>query len=124
MSANPKQHLFLLVFSTALAAFSLASIVNFTDPQTASWVTLGFFYASLFLFNLGIFTLLGLLLRQWLWPGLYIINLSNSFRQAVLISILVAVSFWLLSARLLFWWVEASLILFLAAVEAFLSLKV
>ena len=124
MSANPKQHLSLLVFSTALAAFSLASIVNFTDPQSSSWITFSFFYASLFLFNLGIFALLGLGLRQWLWPGLYVINLSNSFRQAVLISILVALSFWLLSARLLFWWVEASLILFLAAVEAFLSLKV
>jgi hypothetical protein len=124
MSANPKQHLSLLIFSTVLAAFSLASILNFTDPQTASWVTLGFFYLSMCLFNLGLFTLVGLGLRQWFWPGLYIINLSNSFRQAILISILIAVSFFLLSERLLFWWVEASLILFLAAVEAFLSLKV
>lgn len=124
MSANPKQHLSLLILSTALAAFSLASILNFTDPQSSSWVTFGFFYTSLFLFNLGLFTLLGVGLRQWLWPGLFVINLSNSFRQAVLVSILVAVSFWLLSEKLLFWWVEASLILFLAAVEAFLSLKV
>jgi hypothetical protein len=124
MSANPKQHLSLLISSTALAAFSLASIVNFTDPQTSSWVTLGFFYTSLFLLNLGLFTLLGLGLRQWLWPGLYIINLSNSFRQAVLVSILITGSFWLLSEKLLFWWVEASLVLFLASVEAFLSLKI
>jgi hypothetical protein len=124
MSANPKTQVSLIIFSTALGIFSLASVLNFTDPSTASLVTFGFLYASLFLVALGIATLLGLGLRQWLWPGLYVINLGNSFRQAALIAILVIISFWLLSKRLLFWWVEGSLILFLSAVEAFLNLKI
>ncbi|HVY67987.1 MAG TPA: hypothetical protein VHA30_03800 [Patescibacteria group bacterium] len=123
MAANPKTQTSLLVFSTFLAAFSLASIISFTDPKAASWITFAFFYASLFLFSLGIFTLLGLGLRQWLAPGLYVLNLGHSFRQALLLALLITISVILLSKHLLFWWVEASLILFFAAIEAFLNLK-
>ena len=124
MAINPKKQLSLIVFSTVLAGFSMGAIVSFTDPGSASWLTFGFFYASLFLTALGLFTLIGMGLRQRLWPGLYIVNLSSSFRQALLIAILIVASFWLLSARLMFWWVELSLILFLGAVEAFINLKV
>ncbi len=124
MSSNPKGQVSLIVFSTVLAGFSLASIITFTSPVGASTVTLGFFYASLFLLALGIFTLLGLALRQLLMPGRYVINLGNSFRQAFLLAVLMSVSFFLLSQRLLFWWVEFSLILFFAAVEGFLNLKI
>jgi len=124
MLSNPKRQVALIILSTCLAVFSLASIINFTDPSKTSWVTFAFFYASLFLTILGAFALLGLTLRQWLWPGHYVINLTNSFRQSFLIAILITVSFLLLSQRLLFWWVEMTLILFLGAVEAFLNLKV
>jgi hypothetical protein len=98
--------------------------MDFTQPTAASFVTFGFFYASLLLVGLGIFTLLGLGLRQWLWPGHYVINLGNSFRQGFLLAIMIVVSFILLSQRLLFWWVEASLILFFGSLEVFLNLKV
>ena len=124
MPTNPKQQVALIIFSTVLAAFSAASIISITDPTSASWVTFGFFYTSLFLLVLGLFTLIGLGLRQWQWPALYIINLGNSFRQAVLIAILIVASFILLQKGLLFWWVEGSLILFLIFVEGFFNLKV
>ncbi len=124
MPSNPKRHVLLISFSTLLAAFSLGSIVSFTDPQSTSLLAFIFFYLSLFLLCLGAFTLFGIGMRQVFWPGLYVVNLSNSFRQAILIAILIVASFILLSQGLLFWWVEASLILFLAAVEGFLNLKV
>jgi hypothetical protein len=124
MLTNPKQQVILIAFSTFLAGFSLASIVSFTDPTGSSWVTFGFFYASLLIFSLGLFTLIGLGLRQKLYPGHYLINLGNSFRQGFFIGILTVASFVFLSKHLLFWWVEASLILFLASVETFLNLKV
>jgi len=124
MSTNPKQQVTLIIFSTFLACFSLGSIVTFTDPTSSSWVTFGFFYASLFIFCLGLFALIGLGLRQKLYPGHYVMNLGNGFRQGFFIAILTVVSFLLLSKHLLFWWVELSLILFLAAVEAFLNLKI
>lgn len=124
MSVNPKNQVLLLAFSTFLAGFSLVSIINFTDPNNSSWLTFAFFYASLFIISLGSLTLLGLLIRQWFWSKLYVINLSHSFRQALLISTLIVISFTLLSKHLLFWWVEASLILFFAVLEAFLNLKI
>jgi len=124
VSTSPKQQVVSLAFSTFLSAFSLASIISFADPNTASWLTFGFFYASLLIFSLGSFTLIGLGLRQKFFPGHYVMNLANSFRQGFLTALLIVTSFVLLSKSLLFWWVEASLILFLAAVEAFLNLKV
>lgn len=124
MSQTPKQQLSLIALSTLLAGFSLACIINFTDPTKAGWITFGFFYISLFLVSLGLFTIIGLIIRQWLTPHLYVINFSHSFRQALLVSVLVLVSFALLSARLLYWWVEAALILCLLFVEIFLNLKV
>jgi hypothetical protein len=124
MFQTPKQQVLFLGFSALLAAFSLGSILVFSDPQTAGIFTFLFLYASVFILTLGIFTLIGLFLREWLWPGLYVVNLSNSFRQALFIAILVAVSLILLSKRLLFWWVEGSLILFFVFMEAFLNLKV
>jgi len=124
MSASPKQQVTLIAFSTFLAGFSLASIISFTDPESAGRVTFAFFYASLFIVSLGAFTLIGLGLRQKFYPGHYVLNLGNSFRQGFFAGILIAASFALLSERLLFWWIELSLILFLAAVEGFLNLKV
>jgi len=119
----PRQQVILVSASTILALFSLGSIVNFTNPFESSWITILFFYLSLFIFCLGFFTLLGLGLRQWSRQGIYITNLSNSFRQAALISIFVTSSFLLSALNLAFWWVSISLILFLLFVEIFLNLK-
>jgi hypothetical protein len=124
LSNTPKQQIIFIVFSTLLAGFSLTSILNFTDPGSASLATFVFFYLSLFLLSLGIFIIIGLGLRQWLGPKVYIIDFGNSFRQALLVSILITVSLLLLSKQLLFWWVEGSLVLFLLFVEIFLNLKV
>ncbi len=124
MQNNPKQQITIIATSTVLAGFSLASIINFTDPAKSSALTFGFFYISLFLLTLGIFALIGLLLRHWLSQGLFMANLANSFRQAFLIATLVIISFVLLSQGLLLWWVEASLILFFAFFEIFMNLKI
>jgi hypothetical protein len=119
-----KQHILLIGFSTLLAAFSLASIVFFTDPYTAGLLTHIFFYLSLFLTVLGISVIIGISIRQLLFSGLYITHMGQSFRQAVLISALVTSSLLLQSKGLLYWWVELSLILLLTFIEIFLSLQV
>lgn len=124
MTLAPRQQVILIAFSTVLAAFSLFSIITFTDPYQASFVTHGFFYISLFLTALGLLTLIGLGIRELFDRRLFVVNLSNSFRQALLVSILIVISFSLLAKGLLFWWVELSLILFLLFVEIFINLKV
>jgi len=124
MFRSPKQQVILIIFSTILAAFSLGSIIKFADPFSSSAATFFFFYLSLFLVSLGTFTTLGLGIRQKFGSRIYIIDLGNSFRQALLVSVLITISLFLQSKQLLFWWVEGSLILFLLFVEIFLNLKV
>lgn len=124
MFKTAKQQVGLIAVSILLAGFCLACIVNFTDPFYSSWITRLFFYISLFMLCLGVFTILGLGIRQWLWPKLYILNLSASFRQALLLSLLIVISFMLLASRLLFWWVELSIVLLFLCVEFFFNLKI
>ena len=124
MTSNPKQQVTLITFTTVLAGFSTASIISFTDPSSASLLTFVFFYLSLFLLALGVLTLAGLAVRQWLNPGHYLVNLSSSFRQGFLLALLVIISFILLSKQILFWWVEGTLILLFGVIELFLNLKI
>ncbi len=124
MLTTEKQQSILIAFGTLLAAFSLASIIAFSDPSSSGWPTFIFFYLSTFLVSLGICTLLGLLMRHFANQRLYILNVSNSFRQALLASTLLTISLYLQSKSLLYWWVELSLILFFVCLEAFLNLKV
>ncbi len=118
------QHIVLIGLSTLLAGFSLASIIFFTDPYSAGVFTHIFFYLSLFLTCIGLFVIAGLVLRQLFFPGLYMAHLGQSFRQALLLSVLITVSMILQGQQLLYWWVEGSLILLLVFVEIFLTLKV
>jgi hypothetical protein len=118
-----KKHIGILIFGTLLAAFSLGSIITFTDPGTTGFITLTFFYVSLLLTSLGVFTTVGVVIRYAFFGGMYVTNLSHSFRQAMLVSFLIIVSLILLRLGLLFWWVEITLIMFLVFFELFLSLK-
>jgi hypothetical protein len=119
-----KRQVLLLGVSTILGLFSLASIVTFTDPERGSWLTFGFFYASLFLVTLGLFTIIGLVYRSFKLNQLHIVNLTQSFRQAFFIAVLAVTTLLLQSQGILFWWVWASLILFFISIEIFVNLKV
>lgn len=122
MFKTAKQQVTFIAVSVLLTGFSLFSLASFAGPESKA--ALVFFYISLFLFTLALFTIIGLTIRQWLFPKMFVLDLNASFRQALLIAILILVSFFLLAARLLFWWVELSLILFLLAIEVFVNLKV
>jgi hypothetical protein len=123
MFQNHKQQIYTILGATLISVFSLASVVVFTNPAEASAVTFGFFYLSIFLFSFGSFTLLGLGIRRWLAPKMFVHNFYTSLRQALLVALLIVISLLLLGQHLLFWWVQASLILFLLSVEFFMSLK-
>lgn len=122
MAETVKTHLWLIGAGTILSGFSLASIVAFTNPNSAGKITHFLFFLSLFLFALGLFSLIGIMVRQHLRSGLYILHLAVSFRQALLLSIFITISLLLSTAGLLFWWIETLLILFLIATEIFLNL--
>ncbi len=122
MPETVKTHLWLIGAGTILSGFSLGSIISFTNPDSAGWITHLLFYLSTFLFTLGLFSLIGITVRQRLRPGLYVLHLAASFRQALFLAIFVTASLGLSAAGLLFWWVEVLLILFLITTEIFLNL--
>ena len=122
MFKTARQHLILIGFSTLLAGFSLASVILFTDPMSGT-VTRLFFYLSLLLTLLGVFTIIGLTIRQMFFQGMYVTNLGHSFRQALLVSLLLTSSMWLQSKSLLYWWIELSLVFLFAMVEVLLNIK-
>lgn len=123
MFKSRANQILIIIPSTALAAFSLISVLIFIDPFKASLFIFVIFYLSLFLVCLGLFTILGLILRKLFSKKIYIIQLSQSFRQAVLISLLITFSAFLQANNLLFWWVEISLVLFLIFFEIFANIK-
>ncbi len=110
-----------LVCATLAFLFSFVSVLYYADPYNGSWVTFLLFYSSVFFLITGTMTLIGLGLRQRYFPNLFNVNLLISARQATLIAILVLSSFALQSQRLLFWWVELSIIVFFIVLEIFIS---
>lgn len=119
----PKKQTAILALSAVLSGFSLASVLNFTDPYTAAWAVFAFFYLSLFLFCFCILTLLAYGLKRWLWPKIYLSDLGASLRQGLLLAAFISLSVALQMNGILFWWLEASLILFFISLEVFISLK-
>lgn len=120
--AGAKSYLALILSGTVLAAFSLTTLILYTDPYKAGAFTHLLFYVSVFLVVTGAVTMLELAFRKRFSQAIYLINLGNSFRQALLIAVLITASLLLQAQGLLYWWVEAGLILFLAFLELFLSL--
>ncbi len=124
MLRSSKQSTFYLFLSMFLAAFSTGAIMTYTEPQTASTLTFVFLYASVFIFVTSLATLVGLGFRQALARTAFLLNFGISFRQALLLAVLLTASIILSSQGLLYWWVEATLIMFLVCLEAFFNLKI
>jgi putative effector of murein hydrolase LrgA (UPF0299 family) len=71
----------------------------------------------------GLFTLLGTFIRKKFTTEIPGNILGQSLRQGLQIALLVTVSLLLSAKGLLYWWVEASLILFFIFFEIFFHLK-
>lgn len=123
MALAPKKQILTLAISAILSAFSLASILNFTDPYEAGKTVFVFFYISIFLLSFSVFSLAIFLTKRWLWPHIYLSDLSASFRQGVIIALFLTLLIILQIGGILFWWLEISLILFLVILEIFINLK-
>ncbi len=122
MLEKSRSHVAILSIGTILCAFSLASIIKFTDPYKVGAGAHALLYITLFLFGLGLFTTLGIVIRQRFSAGIYIVNVKVSTRQAFLLSALLTGSILLQGKNLLFWWVELLLILFIIVLEIFFNL--
>lgn len=116
-----KSHLTQIIAGTTLSLLSLVSIVLYTDPYSATLVTHSVFYLSLFFFGSGTAVMAGLGVRRLISQQLYVVSFFESFRQGLLIGVLIVSSLLLQSQGLLYWWVVLGLVLFLAVIELLFS---
>ena len=123
MFSDPRKYIFLILIATVMAGFSLASILTYTDPSNASLLIFIFLYLSVFLFSIGLLTLFSFFFRKVFFKTMFAHNLSNSLRQAILLSMFLVFCLALSSHGLLFWWVAVTLFLPFAFLEAFINLK-
>ncbi len=100
-----------LVLATFLAGICLAAILVYFDPNSASALVLILFYLSLFIGITGLFTLIGLSIRRISQKRKFPLPLSRflrqlevSFRQGLLLSLVLISALILQSQRILAWW--------------------
>lgn len=80
-------------------------ILFYLDPQVSGLVGLLCFYLSLFFSLIGTFTLIGLALRIWFSHNEVIFAFVGvSFRQAILLSVVIIGCLLLQQFRVLNWW--------------------
>lgn len=124
MFFEAKKFILTIIGATALSGFSLASILFYTDPENSGYLIILSLYISIFLFSTGLLTLLGVTFRKFASKGIFSVNLSNSLRQALLLSIFLIICLTLSAHGLLFWWVMLSVFLPFVILEIFLNLKI
>lgn len=95
-------------------------MLNYTGPGDGGFLTLFFFYTSLFLAIVGTFSVIGFLVRRALIKNDEVVfrHVHRTFRQSVLLAGLIVVALLLLSMRLLTWWNSVILIIFFLFLEA------
>lgn len=112
-----------MIFATIIAWFGFFIIINTFDPFTGNIIAFILFYLSLFLSILGTFSLLGFWFRK-LWNkkrGIMRVMVTESFRQAIIISGVLVVALLLQATRILTWW-NMLLLIILASFLEFLIL--
>ena len=116
-----KKYLIPLVIGSLLAVTGFVFVLLYIDPYTATPLAHFFFYLTLFLSTIGIFSLGSLVFRQKFFPGIYAELFRISIRQGILIAILITGLILLQSQNILHWWVGLTLTLLLIAIESFFS---
>lgn len=95
-----------MIAGTVLAWTGVVLVLTMTDPTDARAVVLGIFYAALFLALTGTLSLAGFGMRIWLLKQQYFVSrqVLVSFRQAMLLSLLLVTALILQSKGILTWW--------------------
>lgn len=106
-----RSYLIGMLISTIFCWAAFLLLIIYVDPEQASFIGFLSFYVSLFFALIGTFTLVGFYLRVWFSKNeVLFAHVTPSFRQAILLSIILIVSLILQSFRLLTWWDGALLV--------------
>lgn len=119
-----------LVIAVLLASACLAAILIYLNPEVANPFILILFYLSLFIATTGVFTLAGLFIR-WitnrrgfsLSVNRVLGQLEISFRQGLLLAVILVSTLILQSQKVLTWWHLILLVVIIGLVEWWFSKK-
>ena len=115
-----RSYILLILFSTILCISALTIIIFSINPYEASVLTFVFFYLSLFLSLMGVITIINSVIKKiFIKNKILFRQISASFRQAVLLSLLITICMALQSQRILAWWNMLLLIAVLSTMELF-----
>lgn len=106
-----RSYLIGMFVSTLFCWASWVLILVYIDPEQSSAIGFLSFYVSLFFAMVGTLTIAGFYLRVWFTKNeVLFAHVVPSFRQAILLSIILVVALILQSFRLLTWWDGALLV--------------
>lgn len=112
-----------IIFTAALALMSFFLIVYFLSPENADNTLLSLIYFSLFIGLSGIFTIIGFTIRRKRQKNQMPLELLGiSFRQGILLGLLLAGCLFLRTYKL-YWWLSGLVLLILVLVIEFLFLR-
>jgi len=108
-----------MLLATILAWLGFFIIIRSFDPTEGSWLVYAMFYGILFLSVLGTLSLVGFLSRSIFnrKKGRPRIMATESFRQAIIFSMVLVLALMLQAGRVLTWWNMALLIILATVVE-------
>lgn len=117
-----------LILATLVSLACLAAILIYFEPSSANSLILFLFYLSLFISATGIFSLINWFLRRISWKktinpsvGRLTRQLEISFRQGLLLAIILVSILALQSQCLLVWWHLVVLVGLIGLIEWWLS---
>lgn len=115
--------LYLIIMSaaTVLSWTAVGLVVAMTDPTRTQASVFIVLFASLFLALTGTLSLLGFLMRVWVLRKRYFVSreVLTSFRQAILLAILLIAALVMQSRGILSWWNALLMVAALTALEFF-----
>lgn len=114
------RYLTIMGIGTAIAAASWVMVLLFLDPQSSGMVGHALFFVSFFLTMFGITSIVGYMARRIFQRREVPFKLvAISFRQAILLGLLLTGSLFLQSRHLFTWWTSLLLLTFLTLIESF-----
>ena len=115
-----------VLLTTLLSLACLTAILVYFEPASSDWMIISLFYLSVFISAAGMMSLLGLIARRISKKSRTFLTAERqvwiSFRQGILLAIILVGALIMQSYNLLVWWSLLILVAIISTVE-FLSLR-
>lgn len=117
-----RQYLILMTIGTCLCWIAWFFVILYSSPTEGNLLGLVFFYLSLFLAVVGTFSVIGFLIRRRMIKNDEIVfrHVRHTFRQSIIVALVIVIALILLSINYLTWWTGLLLALLFLFVEGIL----